>query len=51
VEESPARRALVDQLHAKYDPNLARLWGGHAMPANRVMFRIVPERVRTWGLG
>ena len=25
--------------------------GGTAMPASRVMFRIVPARVRTWGLG
>jgi PPOX class probable F420-dependent enzyme len=51
LDDSPARRALVDRFHAKYDPNLARLWGGHAMPANRVMFRIVPDRVRAWGLG
>jgi hypothetical protein len=27
------------------------LWGGRAMPANRVMFRVVPLRVRSWGLG
>jgi len=26
------------------------LWGGRAMPSNRVMFRIVPERVKSWGL-
>jgi len=29
---------------------LAHLWGGRLMPANRVLFRIVPERVRSWGL-
>ena len=44
------RRALVERFHAKY-PGLAGLWRGRAMPADRVMFRIVPARVRHWGLG
>ena len=48
--DSPERRALVERFHARY-PGLQRLWGGLAMPANRVMFRIVPARVRSWGLG
>ena len=48
--DSPERRALVERFHARY-PGLQRLWGGLAMPANRVMFRIVPARVRGWGLG
>ena len=43
------RRALVDRFHAKY-PRLQHLWNGHAMPPNRVMFRITPGRVRSWGL-
>ena len=47
--EGPERRALVERFHAKYS-GLARLWGGRAMPANRVMFRVVPVRVRSWGL-
>ena len=51
LADGPERRALVERFHAKYDPDLARLWGGTAMPANRVMFRIVPEHVRSWGLG
>ncbi len=51
LADSPERRALIDRFHAKYDPDLARLWSGRAMPPDRVMFRIVPERVRTWGLG
>ncbi len=50
LDDSPERRGLVERFHAKYDPDLARLWKGHAMPADRVMFRIVPERVHTWGL-
>jgi PPOX class probable F420-dependent enzyme len=45
LADGPERRALVDRFHAKY-PGLARLWGGRAMPADRVMFRIVPARVR-----
>jgi PPOX class probable F420-dependent enzyme len=49
LPDGPERRALVDRFHAKY-PGLERLWGGRAMPPNRVMFRIVPARVRPWGL-
>ncbi len=50
IETSEERRPIIDQLLRKYDPDLARLWGGRAMPANRVLFRIVPEKVRSWGL-
>jgi PPOX class probable F420-dependent enzyme len=50
VTDPEQRRPLVDQLLDKYDPDLARLWGGRAMPSNRVLFRIVPEKVRSWGL-
>lgn len=45
------RRRLVERFLKRYDPELAQYWGGYAMPANRVMFRVVPNRVRTWGLG
>ena len=44
-------KALVDQFLAKYHPRLERLWGARTMPTNRVMFRIVPSHVRSWGLG
>jgi PPOX class probable F420-dependent enzyme len=50
VEEPEQRRPIVDRLLQKYDPDLARLWGGRAMPSNRVLFRIEPDRVRSWGL-
>ena len=43
------RQTLVERFHAKYR-RLAHLWGGRAMPADRVMFRIVPARVGSWGL-
>lgn len=51
LDDSAERRALVERFHAKYDPHLAKLWNGREMPPNRVMFRIVPEHVRSWGLG
>ena len=51
LAESSERRALVDRFLAKYHPRLERLWGARAMPANRVMFRIAPSHVRSWGLG
>jgi len=47
--DGPERRALVDRFHRKY-AELKGYWGGHDMPADRVMFRIVPARVREWGL-
>ena len=50
VDDPAQRHPIVEQLLSKYDPDLARLWGGRAMPPNRVLFRIVPERIRTWGL-
>jgi PPOX class probable F420-dependent enzyme len=50
LADGPERRALAARLVEKYQPYLERRWGGRAMPADRVMFRIVPERVRSWGL-
>ena len=49
LSDGPERRGLGERFHAKY-AGLARLWGGRAMPADRVMFRIVPRHVRSWGL-
>ena len=51
LDDTPERRTLAERFLAKYRPDLERLWGGQAMPANRVMFRIIPERVRGEGLG
>ena len=50
LSDGAERRALVDRFLKKYHPNLERRWGGRAMPADRVMFRVVPSRVRSWGL-
>jgi general stress protein 26 len=49
--DSPERRALATRILDKYHPHLEQYWSGRAMPANRVMFRVVPQQVRTWGLG
>jgi PPOX class probable F420-dependent enzyme len=50
LADGPERRALAERFVEKYRPYLERRWGGRAMPADRVMFRIVPTRVRSWGL-
>lgn len=50
LAESVERRGLAARFLEKYHPRLERLWGGRAMPPNRVMFRIAPERVRSWGI-
>ena len=51
VPDSPERRDIVDRFLEKYHPRLERLWGARTMPANRVLFRIAPRHVRSWGLG
>jgi PPOX class probable F420-dependent enzyme len=48
LPDGAERRALVERFHAKY-ADLETYWRGQAMPADRVMFRIAPERVRLWG--
>ena len=48
--EAAERRTLATRLLDKYHPNLEGLWGGRVIPLNRVMFRIVPEQIHTWGL-
>jgi hypothetical protein len=50
LPDGAERRALVERLLDRYHPDLERRWGGRAMPPDRVLFRIVPETVRTWGL-
>ena len=49
--DAAERAPLVEQFLARYHPRLERLWGGRAMPHDRVMFRIRPDHVRSWGLG
>ena len=49
LETETERSSYVTALHAKYS-GLAERWGGRAMPPDRVMFRIDPDRITTWGL-
>jgi PPOX class probable F420-dependent enzyme len=51
LADTPERRALATRFLDKYHPHLEEYWGGRAMPADRVMFRVAPQQVRTWGLG
>jgi PPOX class probable F420-dependent enzyme len=51
LDDSTERRGLVERFLAKYHPRLERIWAGRVMPPNRVMFRVVVERLRGWGLG
>jgi PPOX class probable F420-dependent enzyme len=41
---------LAGRLLDRYHPDLERRWAGRVMPPDRVMYRIVPARVSTWGL-
>ncbi len=50
LPESAERHTLAERFLDKYHPRLETIWAGRAMPGNRVMFRIAPERVRSWGL-
>jgi len=50
LADSDERRHLAERFLQKYHPRLERLWRSRIMPGNRVMFRITPERVRSWGL-
>ena len=50
LDDSADRRARVARFLAKYDPRLEQYWRGRSMPADRVMFRIDPSHVRSWGL-
>jgi PPOX class probable F420-dependent enzyme len=50
LEDIAAYQPVVMRLLQKYEPHLANLWGGTTMPPNRVLFRVVPEKVYGWGL-
>jgi len=50
LPDGPERRELAGRFLQRYHPDLERLWGARAMPADRVMFRIRPGRVRSRGI-
>jgi PPOX class probable F420-dependent enzyme len=50
LERPEDYQPVVARQLQKYHPNLAALWGGTTMPPNRVVWRIVPHAVHSWGL-
>ena len=50
LSDGAERRALTERFLKKYHPRLEGLWAGRSMPPNRVMFRITPSKVLSWGL-
>jgi PPOX class probable F420-dependent enzyme len=50
LERPEDYQPVVARLLQKYDPHLATLWGGTTMPPDRVVFRIIPDKVHSWGL-
>ena len=50
VPDGTERRRRAERFLEKYHPHLEALWGGRAMPPDRVMFRIIPHRVSSRGL-
>ncbi len=50
LPDSAEQAGLAGRLIDRYHPDLERRWAGRDMPPDRVMFRIVPAQVRSWGL-
>ncbi len=50
LEQPTAYRPVIERLLQKYDPHLATRWGGTTLPPDRVVVRIVPRKVYSWGL-
>jgi len=46
----PLTRDVAGRLLDRYYPDLERRWAGRVLPPDRVMFRIVPAHVTSWGL-
>jgi len=49
LAEPTVYQPVVTRLLQKYHPHLARVWGSTTMPPNRVVFRVVPEKLYAWG--
>jgi PPOX class probable F420-dependent enzyme len=51
LSDTPERRSFADRFLTKYHPRLEKLWASRTMPPTRVMFKITPSKVTSWGLG
>lgn len=49
MHDEKQRRPLVEALFGKYSSALEGRWSGHEIPDDRVLFRIVPDKVFYWG--
>jgi len=48
LDSSSDRAALGAAFVAKYGEEIEKRWGGSAVPRDRVLFRILPRRVKLW---
>ena len=49
LDSSSDRAALGAAFVDKYGEEIEKRWGGRAVPRDRVLFRILPGRVKLWG--
>jgi len=49
LDSPPDRAALGAAFVGKYGEEIEKRWGGSAVPRDRVLFRILPRRVKLWG--
>ena len=50
LEHPEEYQPVVTRQLQKYAPHLEALWKGTTMPPDRVVWRIIPEAVHSWGL-
>jgi PPOX class probable F420-dependent enzyme len=49
LDATSDRATLGASFVDKYGESIEKRWGGRAVPADRALFRIHPERVKLWG--
>ena len=50
LEHPEEYQPVVTRQLQKYAPHLENLWHGTSMPQDRVVWRIIPEAIHSWGL-
>jgi PPOX class probable F420-dependent enzyme len=49
LDSASDRAALGAAFVSKYGEKIEKRWGGSSVPRDRVLFRILPSRVKLWG--
>ena len=49
LDSAEERRTMGEAFIARYGERLEARWGGRAVPASRVLWRVDPTRVKHWG--